>query len=209
MAIGTGLAVLGASAIGAGASIKSGKKAAKAQTQAVDASVAEQRRQYDLTREDFAPWREAGQGALSSISSMLGLAANDNSISTFEGSPGYEFRLSEGVKAIERSAAARGMLNSGATGKALIRYGQNLASEEYMNEFNRRAAVAGLGQAATANTAGYGQAAANNISNAYLQAGDARASSYLTTGSAINNSLQNAITLYGLNKGWFGSQAVA
>jgi hypothetical protein len=51
--------------------------------------------------------------------------------------PGYGFRLSEGLKALERSAAARGGLLSGGTGKALTRYGQEMGSQEFGNAFNR------------------------------------------------------------------------
>jgi hypothetical protein len=67
----------------------------------------------------------------------------------FQADPSYGFRLSEGLKALERSAAARGGLMSGGTGKALQRYGQDMASQEYGNAFQRfqqdRAARAGLG----------------------------------------------------------------
>ena len=51
--------------------------------------------------------------------------------------PGYQFRLSEGEKAIERSAAARGMLQSGRTLKELERYGQGVASQEFENAYSR------------------------------------------------------------------------
>lgn len=51
--------------------------------------------------------------------------------------PGYGFRLSEGLKALERSAAARGGLLSGGTGKALTRYGQEMGSQEYQNAYGR------------------------------------------------------------------------
>jgi len=51
--------------------------------------------------------------------------------------PPCQFRLAEGQKAIERSAAARGILNSGSTRKALERYGQGMASQEYRNAYNR------------------------------------------------------------------------
>jgi hypothetical protein len=68
----------------------------------------------------------------------------------FQADPGYGFRMSEGLKALERSAAARGGLMAGGTGKALQRYGQDMASQEYGNAFQRfqqdRAARAGLGQ---------------------------------------------------------------
>jgi hypothetical protein len=55
-----------------------------------------------------------------------------------EEDPGYQFRLDEGSKALQRSAAARGTLRSGATLKGLIDYGQNTASEEYQRAYNRR-----------------------------------------------------------------------
>ena len=55
----------------------------------------------------------------------------------FKTDPGYAFRMSEGMKALERSAAARGGLLSGATLKGAQRYGQDLASQEFQNAFNR------------------------------------------------------------------------
>jgi hypothetical protein len=55
----------------------------------------------------------------------------------FETEPGYEFRKQQGQQAIEGAAAARGSLLSGATQKALARYGQNLASEEYGKAYER------------------------------------------------------------------------
>ncbi len=51
----------------------------------------------------------------------------------FETSPGYQWRLSEGLKGVEASAAASGLLNSGSTAKALVEYNQNFASNEYAN----------------------------------------------------------------------------
>jgi hypothetical protein len=51
--------------------------------------------------------------------------------------PGYLFRLSEGQKVLENSAAARGGLLSGQTGKALQQYGQNFASNEFGNIYDR------------------------------------------------------------------------
>jgi hypothetical protein len=106
---------------------------------------------------------------------------------TMKNDPGYEFRLKEGQKAIERSAAARGGLLTGGTGKALERYGQDYASNEYGNVYNRAltdfqtrfnqhevenadvynrlASLAGLGQT-TANTlSATGMQSATNMGN--------------------------------------------
>jgi hypothetical protein len=89
--------------------------------------------------------------------------------SDFQKDPGYDFRMQEGQKALERSAAARGGLQSGGTMKALTRYGQDFASNEYQNaynrfnndrsnRFNRLSGIAGVGQAANSQI---GQAGAN------------------------------------------------
>jgi hypothetical protein len=56
---------------------------------------------------------------------------------TWQTDPGYLFRLSEGQKVLENSAAARGGLLSGQTGKALQQYGQNFASNEFGSIYDR------------------------------------------------------------------------
>jgi hypothetical protein len=76
---------------------------------------------------------------------LFGLGVNLPSMEGFEGSPGYQFRLGEGLKALERSAASRGTLLTGGTLKGLERYGQNLASQEYANEYARRLGETQLG----------------------------------------------------------------
>lgn len=117
-------------------------------------------------------------------------------------SPGYGWRMSEGINAINKSAAGRGSLLSGATLKSLNKYGQGLASEEYGNVFNRLAGMAGVGS----NTANQSAAAANQTGQAMgqniLSAGDARASGYINAANAkaqgSQNMLQNIIGLGGL-----------
>lgn len=111
----------------------------------------------------------------------------------FYASPGYQFRLDEGTRALDRSAAARGMLLSGAQNKALTRYGQGVASEEFGNYANALRNIAGLGQVSgqTASSAAgqYGV----NAGNAIMSGGMARASGYMgaanTIGSVANGVL--------------------
>lgn len=55
----------------------------------------------------------------------------------FQADPSYQFRLGEGMKALQRSAAARGTLLTGGTARALENYGQGAASQEYQNAYNR------------------------------------------------------------------------
>lgn len=60
------------------------------------------------------------------------------SIDTFTADPGYQFRLAEGLRALQHAAAAKGILRTGGTLKGLMDYGQNLASEEFQNVVNRQ-----------------------------------------------------------------------
>lgn len=202
-------AIAGAAVIGAGASIYSAKKAAKAQKNAADQSIAEQRRQYDQTRADQAPWRTAGTAAIDKLSAVYGLngktATNPDGTPAqyggFFNSPDYQFRRDESLKAANAGLASRGLLNSGAAVRAKTALAGNLASSEFGDWWNRLAGVAGVGQSATQATSAAGQNAANNISQAYTNAGNARASAYMNTGAAINNGLQNMAGLYAFNAG--------
>lgn len=158
-----------------------------------------------------APTAATGGGAWGMIASRVsGAPATATTTSNvpamtqargFEASPGYLFRLQEGQKAIERSAAARGGLYSGATMKAIDTYSQGVASDEYSNYVNRLAALAGVGQTATNSTAQAGQNYANGASAAATNAGAARASAYQNTGQAINSAISGAASGYLYNQG--------
>lgn len=190
-------AVLAGSAVlGAGASIISGNKAAKAQTNAANAGIAEQQRQYDQSRADLAPWRTTGGGALDKLSQLYGLGGQAPDSSVFTASPGYQFRYNEGLRGIDRGAAARGLLHSGAAVKAEENFGQGLASSEFNNYSNTLQQIAGTGQQAANTTVAAGANAANNITQAYGQAGNARASSYANIGNSINAGIGNGLFSY-------------
>ena len=74
----------------------------------------------------------SGVAGYDPASAMKNFGAGD-----FQADPGYAFRLSEGMKALDRTAASRGGLLSGATLKGAQRYGSDLASQEYGNAYNR------------------------------------------------------------------------
>lgn len=115
--------------------------------------------------------------------------------------PSYGFRFQEGQRALERSAAARGGLLSGGTARRLARYGQDYASNEYMNRFNRLGVIAGMGQAMTSNMGQTGYGYAGNMGNIIGGIGASRASGYLGQGSAMGGSLQNLAFLRALQGG--------
>lgn len=163
-----------------------GSQAAKesAQTQA-DA----QQRALDLQRDIYLsqlglqqPFREAGVTAQNRLLDLLGLSANktapgygtmaqDFGMQQFQADPGYAFRLAEGQKALERSAAARGGLLSGSALKGAQRFGQDLASQEYQNAFNRYQAERANRLQPLASLTAAGQGAAGALSNVAGQYG--------------------------------------
>ncbi len=217
MAISTAAAIIGSTIIGAGASLlaggaqsKSAKKAAKLQAGATSESIEEIRRQYDLSRQDLAPYRLAGFNALAPYAALYGVgpegalskeemqAARDRFMET----PGYQFRFDEGLRALDRSASARGKLLGGGYGRELTRYGQGIASSEFTNYANRLAGLAGMGQGATSTTATLGAQASGNIANtltsgarsqgsAIMAAGTARASGYAGSANAALGGINN------------------
>jgi len=207
-----------AAGIGAAASIGGGlmassaaKKASRAQVQAAKDANAAQERMFAEQNRLQEPFRQSGLTAQNEIMQLLGIGGDENAagygslgksfgMSDFEQDPGYGFRQAEGMKALERSAAARGNLLSGSTLKGVQRFGQDLASQEYGNAFNRyqveRSAklnplqsLMGSGQSATnVMTGAAGQMGQNQANNLY-NAGQARASGYVGSANALNNAL--------------------
>ena len=125
----------------------------------------------------------------------------------FQQDPGAQFRQSESLKALERSAAARGNLLSGATMKGITRFSQDLASQEYQNAFNRYGierdrrlnplqSLAGVGQTSTNQLASAGQNYATGAGQAIGAAGQARASGYVGQSNALTGALGGASNMY-------------
>ena len=141
--------IAGTAAVAGGAmAAKGAKSAAKTQAQAAADANAAQERMFQKQIELQEPFRQGGMTAQQEIMQLLGIggdktAAGYGSLGKafgadqFQQDPGYAFRQSEGMKALERSAAARGNLMSGSTMKGIRRFGQDLASQEYQNAFNR------------------------------------------------------------------------
>jgi hypothetical protein len=203
-------------------------KQAEAVESAAGTSAASQRYAADLQKQMFdkqielqAPFREAGLSGQNRLLELLGIggaqgaqgygkyASAEFTPAQFMANqdPGYAFRMAEGMKGLERSAAARGGLLSGATLKGIQQYGQGLASQEYQNAFNRYqtqrtntlnpyASLAGVAQTssnALADAAGaYGANAGNlamaggaNQANAALAMGNIRAQQFGNYANAL------------------------
>ena len=125
--------------------------------------------------------------------------------------PGYQFRLKEGMQGLERSSAARGNLLSGGTLKGIQRYGQDMASQEFTNAFNRYQAersgtlnpyqsMAGMGQSVAAQVGNTGMNYANQVGETYQNAANARASGYVGGANAIGGTIGNLSNMYYQNQ---------
>lgn len=149
-AIAGGLLAKSASNNQADAARQAADTQAAAMRHATDESIGFQREMFDYGKEVSAPFIETGTEALGRLSDVF----LDNDFSGFEESPGYQFAFDEGQRALERGAASRGLLNSGATGRALVDYGTGMASQEFGNWANRLASLAGIGQSTAGSQAG-------------------------------------------------------
>ena len=139
-------------------------------------------RQYEQTRADQMPFLEAGKTALNQL---IPLASNYKPFdyNAMTADPGYGFRLSEGQKALDRQAAARGGLISGSALRAATRYGQEMGSQEYTNAFNRYQAERNAQLNPLQSLAGMGQTTAGNLGS--MGASNAATmGNYATSGAA-------------------------
>lgn len=197
-----------ASTQGAQLQADASERAAQIQADAANRAVDIQNNQFEETRGDYAPWRTAGQGALTRQSDLLGLNGADpqtNAFSAFRTDPGYEFTRDQAVQGVDRSAAARGLLTSGRTIKAIQDRAASLADQGFGNYFNRLAGVAGTGQTATNSTATAGANAANNEGNALISGANARASGINTGANALANGYAGAANAYANGANGIGS----
>jgi len=188
-------ATIGSALIGSSAA----KKAASTQADAANRAADLQMQQFERQVELQEPWRQAGITALNKLT-PLATEYTPFGMDQFQQDPGYAFRMQEGMKALERSAAARGGLLSGGMLKGAQQYGQGLASQEYMNAFNRYQAernarlnplqsLAGVGQTATNQLGQAGQTMAGNVGQALGAAAQARASGYVGGANALSQGL--------------------
>lgn len=111
--------------------------------------------------------------------------------------PGYQFQLSQGENAVQSNLAARGLLQSGAAGKALTQYGQGVASDYATQYIAGLQSMAGLGQTSAAQTGALGANAANQIGGNMLYGGNAQASGYVGQANAIGSGLSGLAGVYG------------
>jgi hypothetical protein len=178
----------------------SANKAAQAQAGAANNAARLQKQQFDRQVELQEPFRMAGVRALPELEEAS--RYKNFGMDQFTADPGYGFRLAEGQKALDRQAAARGGLISGAALKGAQRFGQEMGSQEYTNAFNRYQterqarlnplqSLAGMAQTSVGQLGQAGQAYATNVGEAGGQAAQARASGYMGGANALSQGLSS------------------
>lgn len=235
-----GSAAIGANAAGNAASVQAAaaNHAADLQYQSGQNALAFQKQEYNQQQQNIAPWLQAGQSAIGQLSSLMqpggGLSQQWNqhfqapTDVTEQNDPGYKFRLSQGLDALNNSAAAKGGLLSGGTAKAINNYAQQDASNEYSNvynrqlgeyqqnynqfqqsqanQYNRLAGISGTGQTGAGQLASAGGQAAGNISNIYGNIGAQVGNSYQNAGAATASGYVGGANAYSAGIGGVGYQ---
>ena len=204
-------ATVASAAIGSSAA----RKGTQAQVDAQNQALALQQQMYQDQVSRAQPFLQAGQGGVNRMAELLGIGGDTGAagygslggpftMETFKADPFYQYSLSQGVKDLERTAAARGGLLSGAT----IRGYKDVQGREYENAFNRyftnRAntlapyqSLSGQGAQVVGNLGGGAQRYATGAGDAFQNAGAARATGYINQANVLNNALMQGSIAYG------------
>jgi len=165
------------------------EKAIDAQAAAAEKSIAAQERMFERQVQLQEPFREIGLTAQNRLADLLGISGRTNApgygyglqpftMAQYQEDPGAAFRLKRGLEAVERTAAARGGLLSGNQLRGVTELGQELASQEFQNAFNRFQSNRSNVLNPLQSLAGVGQTSTNALTNAAGNLGSGMASAY-------------------------------
>ena len=193
-------AVVGAAVVGGVASSQaqksSAKSAAKSQADANEASIAEQRRQFDAVQELMKPYVNAGTQGLSGQQDLLGLngaVKQQAAIDAINNSSAMQTYLQQGENSILQNASATGGLRGGNTQSALSQFRPQLLNQLVNQQYQNLGGLTSLGQNAAAGVGNAGMQSANNISSLLQSTGQANAGSALAQGQA-NANMWNSVS---------------
>jgi hypothetical protein len=179
------------------------QKGAETQAGAMSQSAAYQKHMFDVQNEQQRPYREAGYSALKDISAMQPYLTKQFDQEDFQAGidPSYNFRLQQGNLATTNLANQSGGLIGGNALQGLTNYGQNAASQEFGNAFNRfqtqrsniynnLASIAGLGQTSLGQTGQLAGTTSQGVGGAIAGAGSAIGAGQVAMGNALGSGLQ-------------------
>jgi len=195
MSAGAAAAVAGGGVLGG---IYAGNKAASAGRAAAGSANDRLLAAKQESLDQLNPYSKYGQQALIPLSALLygknydpstgkftGDISEEDRFNSFQESPGYQYQLDEGLKAIQRQNAATGTLLGGNTLKELEAYGSNLANQDYNNYINTLFSQAGIGQQAATNSANIISGIGGQMANYDYAAGMQNAQKYSNLSNAL------------------------
>lgn len=214
-------AVIGSAVLGAATQVYTSSKAAGVQKNATDKAAQIAQDQYKQTRTDLAPYRQAGEAATTDLQSRLPFLTSPIVMdqNALEQTPGYQFTKTQGLKAVQNSAAARGLGVSGAALKGAATFATGLADNTYKtqfdientnrtNAFNRLKGLIDTGAGAAAGGGVIGTKAAETAAGATVAGGNAQAAGINAGGTAVGNAFGN-IGGYAAYRGMYGMGGAA
>lgn len=181
---------------GANAAAKATDKAGKLQYAATQEGIAEQRRQFDLTRSDLMPWQEAGQAALGGQLDLIGqngVTAQQASIDAIRGSPMFSSLNRQGEEAILQNASATGGLRGGNVQGSLANFRSDLLSQLIDQQLGRLGGISGAGQQTGVQLGELGANSAGAIANLLGQGAAARGAGIMAKGNVARQGFSDAL----------------
>ena len=209
-------AIIGAGVVGGAATIYSANQAANAQTNAANTAANTALSQFNKVQNNLQPYMNAGNSATTTLTNDLSALTSPITMNeqALQQTPGYQFDLTQGLKSVQNSAAARGLGVSGAALKGAANFATgladntqqtqfNIANTNQTNAYNRLAGVMQTGEAAAAGTGIPASIAGNTAASAQIGAGNAQAAAANSVGSAVNSGANN-IAGYAIAQGLYG-----
>jgi hypothetical protein len=198
-------AIIGAGAIGGAASLASTSVASNAASQAAQANNGLESSIYNQNSANEQPYIQSGDAANTALQGFLGIGGNPQAsqaaLNNYLNSTGYQFNLNQGLDATQTSAAAKGLLGSGATLESLDTYATGLADSYGQQYEGDLQSVVNTGAGAANALAGEGENYANAVSTNNNSAASTTANAALTGGSTVNSLIGNALTAYAYGQG--------
>lgn len=154
---------------------------------AAEKAIQTQQEMYQQARSDVAPWRQAGGAAVGQIGGLLNLPGYTavDPTATLKATPGYQWMQQQGVQALDRSAAGRGLALSGAQRKGVTDWGQNLALtkawQPYMSTLQN---LSGQGMGAAAQSGQWAMATGQNVAQTQMAGAAAQANALVQAQNA-------------------------
>lgn len=193
-------AVLGAGALGAGASIWGANKAASTQTNLGNQAIAAQKGMFDTANANLQPFIQGGSNAESLLTKLLTPGSDMSAL--LSQTPGFQFANQYGQKAITNQATMAGLGGNVLTAGA--NYATGLANNTYGTELGGLQGLVGAGAGATGSLAGNATTTGANIGNTLTGIGNAQGAAAIGTANAIGggaNTMGNLTLLNSLTGG--------